>query len=52
MSIVKVSPSFSVNDEETFGVAHKIDASKKYRAGALLHSEDDEIKLISYQRLE
>ena len=46
----KATLSFSVN-EESLGIAHNIDATKQYRAGAQLYKLNDEIKLISYHQL-
>ena len=52
LDFIKGTLSFSINNEESLGVAHKIDVNKKYRGGAMLRSIGNEIKLISYQRLE
>ena len=46
----KATLSFSVNGE-SLGIAHNIDATKKYRGGAALSHADDKIELISYHKL-
>ena len=50
LDFTKGTLCFSVNGK-SLGIAHAIDPDKRYRGGAFLYRENEEIKLISYQQL-